>query len=172
MDIWKGRLVNWDAFIKEYGARLVLFAKTWTNNHAEAEDAVQNALIRLWKRGESEITPPLAFTAVKHAVLDADRGRRRRAAREAAAVEMEDRADNLFERRWDAAELEDNVERALATLSEKQREVLVMKIWGGLTFAGIGTVLKISPNTAATRYRSALAALKRVMEKKRNGDDG
>jgi len=39
--------------------------------------------------------------------------------------------------------------------------VLVMKIWDELTFAEIGQALGISPNTAASRYRYALAALKK-----------
>ena len=50
--------------------------------------------------------------------------------------------------------------RALAALPTEQREVIVMKIWGGLTFKGIGNVLRISPNTAASRYRYALEALR------------
>jgi RNA polymerase sigma-70 factor (ECF subfamily) len=38
--------------------------------------------------------------------------------------------------------------------------VLVLKIWGELTFAHIATQLGISPNTAASRYRYALTALR------------
>jgi RNA polymerase sigma-70 factor (ECF subfamily) len=36
-----------------------------------------------------------------------------------------------------------------------------MKIWNDLTFAEIGEALGISQNTAASRYRYALAALKK-----------
>ena len=36
-----------------------------------------------------------------------------------------------------------------------------MKIWNELTFADIGSVLGISQNTAASRYRYALGALKK-----------
>jgi RNA polymerase sigma-70 factor (ECF subfamily) len=36
-----------------------------------------------------------------------------------------------------------------------------MKIWNELTFAEIAEVLGISQNTAASRYRYALAALKK-----------
>jgi len=44
-------------------------------------------------------------------------------------------------------------------LSPKLREVVVMKIWGGVTFAEISEALAISPNTAASRYRYALEQL-------------
>ena len=50
---------------------------------------------------------------------------------------------------------------ALDRLPREQREVLVMKIWDELTFAEIAQVLKISQNTAASRYRYALAALRK-----------
>jgi RNA polymerase sigma-70 factor (ECF subfamily) len=39
--------------------------------------------------------------------------------------------------------------------------VLALKIWGGLTFAQIAAQLGIPPYTAASRYRYALAALRR-----------
>jgi RNA polymerase sigma-70 factor (ECF subfamily) len=37
----------------------------------------------------------------------------------------------------------------------------VMKVWDELTFSEIGEALGISPNTAASRYRYALTALKK-----------
>ncbi|OPX21729.1 MAG: hypothetical protein B1H04_06155 [Planctomycetales bacterium 4484_123] len=40
-----------------------------------------------------------------------------------------------------------------------------LKIDGQLTFAQIGEVLGISPNTAASRYRYALEKLRRLLEK-------
>ena len=62
-------------------------------------------------------------------------------------------------------DFDDGSQRALAAaidlLPAEQREVLVMKIWNELTFADIGTVLGISQNTAASRYRYALASLKK-----------
>lgn len=64
-------------------------------------------------------------------------------------------------------EPDDDGQRSLAAavdqLPVEQREVLVMKIWNELTFAEIATVLGISGNTAASRYRYALAALKKAL---------
>jgi RNA polymerase sigma-70 factor (ECF subfamily) len=51
---------------------------------------------------------------------------------------------------------------AVDRLPVEQREVLVMKIWNELTFAEIGQALGISQNTAASRYRYALVALKKT----------
>ena len=54
-------------------------------------------------------------------------------------------------------------EAALRELPEEQREVLVMKIWGGLTFAQVGEALAISANTAGSRYRYALERLREAL---------
>ena len=46
-----------------------------------------------------------------------------------------------------------------------------MKIWGEQTFAEIGEILGISQNTAASRYRYGLEALKRHLGgARRRGD--
>jgi RNA polymerase sigma-70 factor (ECF subfamily) len=52
------------------------------------------------------------------------------------------------------------VQSALGHLPQEQREVLVMKIWGGLSFPQIAEALQLSANTAASRYRYALAKLR------------
>jgi RNA polymerase sigma-70 factor (ECF subfamily) len=62
-------------------------------------------------------------------------------------------------------DFDDGTQKDLAAAVDRlpvgQREVLVMKIWNDLTFAEIGQALGISQNTAASRYRYALAALKK-----------
>ncbi|MFW6437787.1 MAG: RNA polymerase sigma factor, partial [Armatimonadota bacterium] len=52
------------------------------------------------------------------------------------------------------------VREALADLSPEQREVVVLKVWQGHTFAEIGRLLDIPPNTASSRYRYALEKLR------------
>jgi RNA polymerase sigma-70 factor (ECF subfamily) len=49
--------------------------------------------------------------------------------------------------------------------------VVVMKIWGDRTFAEIGEALEISPNTAASRYRYGLEALKKKLSSARRKGD-
>jgi RNA polymerase sigma-70 factor (ECF subfamily) len=53
---------------------------------------------------------------------------------------------------------------ALARLSPERREVVTRKVYDRLTFAEIGAELSISPNTAASRYRYALADLRKMLE--------
>ncbi len=53
---------------------------------------------------------------------------------------------------------------AVGSLPHDQREVLVLKIWNELTFNEIAGALGISQNTAASRYRYALANLKKSLQ--------
>jgi RNA polymerase sigma-70 factor (ECF subfamily) len=52
------------------------------------------------------------------------------------------------------------LQSALADLPVEQREVVVLRVWGRMTFEEAAVVLEISPNTAASRYRYGLAKLK------------
>lgn len=53
---------------------------------------------------------------------------------------------------------------ALTRIPEKFREVITLKIWGELTFDQIGKALDISPNTAASRYRYGMDAMRKALE--------
>jgi len=47
-------------------------------------------------------------------------------------------------------------------LPENYRQVLTLKVWGGLTFAEIADSLNIPANTAASRYRYGLKELRKL----------
>jgi RNA polymerase sigma-70 factor (ECF subfamily) len=49
-------------------------------------------------------------------------------------------------------------------LAPKLRDVIVMKIWGGLTFQQISEALAIPANTSASRYRYALEQLSKELQ--------
>jgi len=61
------------------------------------------------------------------------------------------------------------VREALAELPAEQAEVVVLKIWHELTFAEIGQILDISPDTAASRYRYGLEKLRTILGESYNG---
>lgn len=146
----------WREWLARHGPALVLFARQWTPCAADAEDAVQEGFIRFWRaRGRARGVGYL-YACVRAAAVDlarTDQARRRRI--ESSA--LHDSVISAFSP--EHAELAAAVESSLAQLPAEQREVVVMKIWGGLTFAQIGQALSVSPNTAASRYRYALDRL-------------
>ena len=60
-------------------------------------------------------------------------------------------------------EVVEELAQALTELPEQQRTVVVLKVYEEMTFAEIAAALRISPNTAASRYRYGLEKLKDQM---------
>lgn len=150
---------DWAGWLDQHGAALVLLARQWAASRADAEDIVQEAFVRFW-RSRQRATDPAAYlyACVKHCALDWQRGRQRQTRRELAAARPE--AETWFAGPLEQEERRAAIDAGLRHLPENQREVLVMKIWGGLSFPQIAEVLRISANTAASRYRYALAKLR------------
>ena len=101
---------------------------------------------------------------MRSAALDSLRSQDRRNRRESAfqqttAEEPWALFESSLEQKEDAA----IIEQALGQLPPEQREVLVLRIWGELTFAEIATALGDSINTVASRYRYGLEALRRIL---------
>jgi RNA polymerase sigma-70 factor (ECF subfamily) len=55
------------------------------------------------------------------------------------------------------------LETALASLPVEQREVVVLKVYEGLSFKEIAELTDISINTIASRYRYAIEKLRGVL---------
>lgn len=153
---------NWKVCFSELAPGLLLFARQWVGSLADAEDVVQEAFVRFWRRDLSIKNRALLYSAVRSAALDLIRRDSRRARREVAALgDAEQTVQPQFEQLDDSQR---ELVQAVDRLPREQREVLVMKIWNELTFAEIGETLGISQNTAASRYRYALASLKKSLQ--------
>jgi RNA polymerase sigma-70 factor, ECF subfamily len=150
---------QWIVWLNQYGAALVLFARQWVSSRADAEDVVQEAFVRFWRKRHRVAEPAgYLYACVKHCALDWQRDRNRQSRREWGAARRE--GEPLFAGPLEQGERRAAIETALGNLVENQRTVLVMKIWGGLSFPQIGEALQIPANTAASRYRYALAKLR------------
>lgn len=150
---------DWKVCFSEHAPGLVLFARQFVRSAADAEDIVQEAFVRFWRKQHSIRNKALLFATVRSISLDLLRRDGRRARREADVVaETEQHTEPHFDSTDDNQQ---QLAAAVDRLPQEQREVLVMKIWNELTFADIASILGISQNTAASRYRYALAALKK-----------
>ncbi|MEZ6149916.1 MAG: sigma-70 family RNA polymerase sigma factor [Pirellulaceae bacterium] len=139
--------------------RLVRLAVTITRNQHDAEDAVQSVLARVASapRLLSRADEPWHYLLrmVRNESLVILRRRRR-------TLTLVGLTDLLTRTSVDQAEQEESfraVWLALRRLPVRQSEVVVLKVWEGLTFAQIGDVLAVSPATATSRYRYALEKL-------------
>jgi RNA polymerase sigma-70 factor (ECF subfamily) len=146
--------------LDEHGPALALYAAQWTDS---ADDCVQEALVELARQAQRpEHVVGWLYRVVKHRALNAARGERRRKEREARA--MTDRfavtASSAAFDTFDAMAASD----VLAQLEAEERELVVMRIWGGLTFDEIAIVLAISTSTAFRQYERALTKLRNLLE--------
>jgi RNA polymerase sigma factor (sigma-70 family) len=142
---------------RQHAPALLLYARQWGSN---AEDGVQEAFVRL-----AEQTPPpeqilpWLYRVVRNAALMAQRSAARRQQREQRASKPEAWfATN--EDRLDAGE----ATRLLAELPLELREVIVARLWGGLTFEEIACLVGCSLPTAHRRYQTGLAQLRERFE--------
>jgi RNA polymerase sigma-70 factor (ECF subfamily) len=158
---------TWKNWFEAHGPRLLLCARQWTRSLADAEDVVQEAFVRYWRhqRHLPGDHGALLVTSIRRAAIDLARRESRRARREEkSGLGPEDDA-GLFEPvPGDDGERRREIEAALRRLPADQREVLVLKIWQELTFEQVAESLGIPLNTAASRYRYALAALRKELK--------
>ncbi len=142
----------------KHGSALVLFAASITGERARAQDAVHQVFLKMMQEGAPlHAADPRAylFTCVRNAALNDAKVRQR-------IVPLQPESAWFTPLDHDYA-AEQNLQRALCALPDDQRQVTVLHIWGELTFSQIAEVLDISANTAASRYRYALAKLREDM---------
>jgi len=173
----------WREWLAEHGPRLILFARQQTRSSEDAEDIVQDALVKLVEKldagefvGGQEAWMPYLFTAIRRLAIDLGRRDDRRKRREdvvggESEIEQREVFHPWFESESSDDETRQLLEAGLKELPPKFAEVVIMKIWGDRTFAEIGEALEISQNTAASRYRYGLEALKKKLSSARRKGD-
>lgn len=138
-----------------HGRALFAYACAFVRDPSDAEDVVQEVFLRLLRGvATGSLSPGYLFRAVRNGALNDIRRRSRE-------VDLDGEVQWL-ESSSDSSETALALQSALRVLPEEQREVVVMRVWGQLTFDEIAGVMDISPNTAASRYRYGLMKLKEV----------
>jgi RNA polymerase sigma-70 factor (ECF subfamily) len=158
MQAFRTNVTEVERLYREHGSALVLFAAAITGEWGRGQDAVHQVFLKLIEDGQlRQVVDAKAylFACVRNAVLNDAKVRQRN-----VALDSESAWFNLPSRDY-AAELD--LQRALCTLPDDQRQVTVLHVWGELTFSQIAAVLGVSSNTAASRYRYALAKLREAM---------
>jgi RNA polymerase sigma-70 factor (ECF subfamily) len=149
--------------VTERSAALVLYARQWTGDAGLAEDAVQDALASLLAERRPPDDPVAwMYRAVRNVAIDVMRSSSRRRRRERSVAQargewFEPRADALIDARA--------AEAALERLPPASREIVVLRIWSGLSFAQIAGRDRDERSTVHDRYAAALRQLREMLEK-------
>ncbi|WP_426570791.1 RNA polymerase sigma factor [Aquihabitans sp. McL0605] len=157
-------------FVRRYQQRVFGLALTILSDRHSAEDAAQDAFVRIWRhagafdprRGK---VAPWVLTITRNAALDAVRLRRAVPADPetmlALALPSAERSPS------DHAELDFDIDRArgaLAELPADQRQAVLLAAFYGLTAAEIAAIADIPLGTAKTRIRTGLRKLRTLLD--------
>jgi RNA polymerase sigma-70 factor (ECF subfamily) len=153
---------EWQRWLARQAPKFLLFARSKARSEADAQDLVQESVVEAIRRHGGSEPPPnaLVFATIRRRAIDWARREERRSGRELAAIEPGPEAwfDTSAEERERAQLIQD----AMGRLPEMYREVITLKVWGGLTFVEIAEAIGIPANTAASRYRYALEELRKL----------
>lgn len=143
------------SLLDRHAAALELFARQWTTT---APDVVQNAFVKL----ASQLQPPdqvvpWLYRVVRNGAIAAARSESRRRRHESNTAQLR---PNWFIQSPDDRIDAEAASAALAQLPQPHREVIVARLWGGLSFQEIADLLEISSSTAHRHYEAGLSNLR------------
>ena len=167
----------WEEFLAVYGKRLYGYFFRATGSHHDAEDLVSELMVRLVRnigeyddRGKFE---PWMFRIA--AKLDRDRIRRIKVRpkpmsldngddEQAGIVETISGGDCPVDSGLLAGEDRSSLDDALAQLSEKSRQMILLRHFGDMSFKEIAKIYDCPVGTVLARVHRALKTLRTVME--------
>jgi RNA polymerase sigma-70 factor (ECF subfamily) len=160
--------MNLEELYDRYGDKLYHYLVLRLGSCQDAEDVLQEAFYRFsrysarWKW----IKNPKAF-AFKIVRNEANRFLKRKITQQKTLQTNPDHKNAMASViQGPNKESEGFLAESLARLPEDQREVVVLKVFEGMTFKEIARMCNLSENTAASRYRYALSKLRLYLEKK------
>lgn len=160
--------VDWEAWLREHGAFLYHYARRLDT--AEAEDIMQYALVQTARAvADGRLSPDpqcmlrYACTVLRHEAYSQSERRRYRCEND-GRWSME----NTFLTTDCPEETDDcrRVEQAVAELDPRYAELVMLHIWGGLSFREIAETLGETVDAVSSRYRYALILLRKKLQRK------
>ena len=138
--------------------------RKFTNDEALIEDVVQETLLIIWDKRHTLSSIDYAgtyfYTAFRYTLLGKLK-QQQRFAGEPAGDEPEFAADDIMIANETEAGLKEQLQKALATLTARQREAIFLRFYEGLSYEEVASILNIT--TKAT-YKIMARALQQLKE--------
>lgn len=145
---------NLGRLIDENAAALELYAAQWTSL---STDVVQEAFVELIRaRTVPDRVVPWLYRVVRNRAINAGRSESRRRRHEQQAAIRREWFDPESHSHLEA----DEAAEYLNQIPIEQREVIVARIWGQLSFEQISELADTSVSTAHRRYQAGIEALR------------
>lgn len=149
--------------LDEHANPLRLFASQWSNS---PDDCVQEAFVQLAAQRPKPDSPiAWLYQVVRRRALNDLRGNTRRAMREKQVARMDVSSSNPADQLL-SDERQQQIQASLERLPAESRELIVLRIWSGLTWSEIGDLTGCSTSAAQRRFVNALKLMKDDLETK------
>lgn len=149
---------SWASWVDQNGEAFFLYAKQQCRSESDAKDVLQDALTEAWQKTKKGLPDrSLVFATIRRRAIDLGRSTDRRAIRE---IKYNGRGENWFLPDYSVGDVRHQLASAIETMPDTLREVIILKIWGDLTFPAISQLIGIPVATATSRYRYALERLR------------
>lgn len=159
-----GRDADFSAFVDASWTRLHRHAYLLTGSSAEAEELVQDTLVKIYRSWDRVRRDGAVLAYTRTAMTRTHISRWRTVVRRSAVEDRAtlDRSAAPATRQWETTSAErDRVWRLLATLPPRQRAVVVLRFYEDLTDRAIADALGCSVGTVKSQLSRALATLRR-----------
>src|SRR5438105_7717530 len=165
VEIADGHVGAFDLLYRRYVRSVFGLALRRLGDRPRAEEAVQETFAAVWRsaasyRPERGPAAPWLYAVARNAIVDRFRAKADTTGEVPEIVSSEpgpaDRAESSFVT-W-------RVHRALEELPPREREVIELAYWSGLSQSEVAEYLHIPLGTVKTRTRSALTRLADVLE--------
>lgn len=162
--------------IDRYGGLVWSLARRFASGDADAEDAVQEIFINLWRSAE-RFDPGVASETTFVAMIARRRliDRARAKGRQPASEVLNDGVTGSPLERSDQAEVSDEAARAtqaMTLLSQEQQRVLHLSIYQGLSHEQIAQATGLPLGTVKTHIRRGLIRVREMLERVGGGAGG
>lgn len=158
--------------VEQYRDNVYRLAYRMCGNAYDADEAAQEAFVAAWRalpnfRGDAKFSTWLYRLTTNAAIDVMRREKRHQTVGDGEMIDVADDADSPQET-VERTEQQEAVQKALSTLSEEYREILLLRYMEELDYSEIAEVLQLPSGTVKSRINRAKAALKAALLKSGN----
>lgn len=158
-----------NTLVKEYSERLYWHLRHFTASHEDADDLLQEVFIKLWQalptfRGDSSFFTWMYRIATNEA-LGWLRKKKVRSALDFQSLENVLCAKIEDDPYFDGDEVDRALQKAIATLPGKQKQVFLLRYYDEMTYEQIAQIVDPSVGSLKVLYHTAYTRIKEMLQK-------
>ena len=151
----------------QYYPQLFGYGLRWLNDSDELEDSIQELFLKLWRNRTrlADVKAPRAylFKALRGVLMDAARKNKpkERLSENTEFNDLNLSVEDMVIRDEIHKEQKEGLQRSLALLTNRQKEVIYLKFYNGLSYQEIGEILEINYQSIRNCVYDAIKVLKK-----------